>query len=345
MLPFIYFGSMPAGVMQQYVSSLFSWFSTEKNKKAKKAERGKFMSKKDCFYDVVKLFKGYENTKKSLNAEYESMKNTGIYSRQYLNGISAEHDKRLREENSRVISRISGIREKLEKELDKEFDLTATKPDAGLQALVNSGIAPTEKEFANLAQKYKGNYVNSRLLHDFADKNGYILRNITTREEAEQAFDNFARGVCDSMYAINGFPIYSDSGYAQIKADSYLNSLENPALDCYKKPETFEETIAQGMAMDRVDKERAEPEIDDEAFLRGFWGEKMESMQKKAETDGELEDDIKALTAEERADAKHLSHYFGNKGEITQRELDYLKSENYKKAVEERNAKNGENNE
>ena len=301
------------------------------------------MSKKECFDDVIRLFKGYENTKRSLNAEYEGLKNSGMYSRQYLDSVYVEHDKKLRGESSTIYSRIGKIREKLEKELDKEFDLTASRPDSDLVALVNSGIIPTEKEFVNLAQKYKGNYVNSRLLHDFADRNGFILRNVTTREEAEQAFDNFTSHVCNSTYNPGGFPTYTDSGMAQIAANSYLNNLDNPALDCYKKPNGFEEAVAQGIAMDMADKKRREPEIDDAAFLRGFLGEKAEKA--KTEAEQTFEERVKALTAEERADAVHMSKYFGNKGKITKRELDYLKTEDYKKAVEERNAKNGESNE
>lgn len=291
------------------------------------------MSKRKCFEDVITLFKGYENIKRQLNAEYEKLKDSGMYSRQYLNDVAIANDKQLREENSRIISRIGDIREKFLKELDADFDLTATRPDAGLQALVNSGIVPTKEELANLAQKYKGNYVNSRLLHDFADKNGYILRNIPTREESELAFDNFVRGVTSSMYSVTGFPVYPDSGYAKIKADGYLSNLENPAMDCYKKPETFEETIAQGIAMDRADKERTEPEIDDAAFLRGFWGD---DKRAKTEENPELLDVIKALTDEERADAKWMSLYYGHKGEITQEEIDYINSEDYKKYVEDK---------
>lgn len=304
------------------------------------------MGKKECFDDVIRLFKGYENTKKSLDSEYERALNSGMYSAPYLNGIAAENEKKLMAEKNRIFSRIEQIREKLEKELDKEFDLTATKPDSALVSLVNSGIVPTGKEFVNLAQKYKGNYVNSRLLHDFADRNGFILRNIATREEAEQAFNNFVDKVTSSIQ-YPAYPVYPDSGYAKIKADSYLNGLENPVMDCYRKPATFEEAIAQELEKEIAEKTHKSIDLDDrEAFLRGFWGKKIGEKPEDVKTEEEevFEDCVKALTEEEKADAVHMSKYFGNEGKITQRELDYLKSDDYKKAVEERNAKNGKNN-
>ena len=290
------------------------------------------MSKKKCFDDVIRLFKGYEETKKRLEAEYKSIEERGMYSRQYLRDIACNNDKALREEHSRIISRLGDIREKYSKALDAEFDLTATRPDTGLQALVNSGITPTKEEFINLAQKYKGNYVNSRLLHDFAEKNGYILRNIATREEMELAFNNFTDHVVHSLYT-QSIPVYVDSEIAKIKADSMLNKLENPVMDCYKNPETFEEAICTTVMMENADKKQTSMEIDDEAFLRGFWGD--DRRVKAPEENPELMDRIKALTPEEKADAKWMSLYFGHKGEITQVEIDYLNSEDYKKYVGE----------
>lgn len=299
------------------------------------------MSKKDCFYDVVKLFEEYMHIKKGLNAEYEKTKQMGMYSQKFLNDIFMANDSRLREEHSRISAGIEKIREKFLRELDKEFDLVAVKPDAGLQALVTSGIAPTREEFTHLAKKYNGNYVNSRLLHDFADKNGYVLRNIITREEAEQAFDNFVHGVNSSMYT-QSIPVYPDSGYAKIKADSYISKLENPALDCYEKPKTFEETIAQMATMENVDRKRADQEIDGEAFLRGFcgMGKKVNPEQPKSEEERTLEDEIEALSTEEKTDALHMAVYHGHAGEITQQEIDFIKSDDYKKLVEERNEQN-----
>lgn len=328
--------------MGTYVLKKNSVTQLQKNiKKPKRFRKNEVleMSKRKFFEDVIALFKGYENTKKGLNAEYEKLKETGMYSRQFLNDSAMANDKKLRAENSRIILRIGEIKENFLKELDAEFDLTASKPDAGLQALVNSGIAPTKEEFANLAQKYKGNYVNSRLLHDFADRSGYILRNIVTREEAVQAFDNFVHGVVSSMYT-SSIPVYPDSGYAKIKADGHLFDLENPAMDCHKKPETFEETITQAAMMENADRERTRPEFDDEAFLRGFWGMNKKEKQQKQEIPGELGDRIKALSEEERADALYMAIYHGHAGEITRQEIDFIQSADYKRLVEERNAQN-----
>ena len=290
------------------------------------------MSKKKCFDDVIRLFKGYEETKNGIDMEYKKKAECGNYTRAYLNSIASDNDKTLREEHSRIISRIGSIKENYSKALDAEFDLTATKPDTGLQALVNSGIVPTKEEFVNLAQKYKGNYVDSRLLHDFADKNGYILRNITTREEAKLAFENFTSHVINSLYT-QSIPVYADSGVAKVKADYFLSKLENPVMDCYKKPETFEEAVCTTAMMENADKKQSSPEIDDEAFLRGFWGDS--KRMKAAEEDPELVDAIKALTPQEVSDAKWMSMWFGNKGKITQKEIDYINSEDYKKYKEE----------
>lgn len=299
------------------------------------------MSKRKYFDEVITLFKGYENKKKALNNAYEKDKSSGVYSNIYLNDLFNTVNSELREESVNIASKIYGIKERYMKEVDSDFDLTARKPDPTLVSLVNSGITMAKEEFENLAQKYKGSYIDSRILHDFADKSGFELRNLPTREDAELAFDNFSNGVRNSLYIQNGFPVYPDSGYASIKADKYLHDLENPPMDCYKKAENFEEAVANAAMMENADKKRnSNDEIDDRAFLDGFYGRNHKDIEKTK--DFSIEDDISALSDTERKDALSLASYRGHYGKITKEEIDYIKSEDYKRLVEERNADAGE---
>lgn len=287
------------------------------------------MSRKNYFEEVAKLFGDYQKTKKRLNAEYEELEKSGMYSKKYLQGIQQENLQKLRKESSTVTSRFSKIKEDYTNELAKDYDLSACRFDAGLQSVLSSGVRLTEKEILNLAKKYEGDYGNSRLLHDYAEGNGYTLRNIIPLEDAERDFDNYMRQVSASMGENSFLPPYTDYDFAKAGAESYYSQSTVPKMDIFKTPETVDEEIAQAI------KDEKAAVVDDNAFLAGFAEETVEETASNAENNP-----IDNLTAEEKADAEHMSVYFGHGGEITEKEIEYLKSDEYKKAIKEREESN-----
>lgn len=290
------------------------------------------MQRKDYFMEVARVYGDYEKLKKRLDAEYDTAVSSGMYSKGYLNGIQRDNISKLQQERNRICLRFGKIREEYGEQLKKEFDLTACRFDTGLKSVLSSGVRLNERELLDLAEKYHGDYGNSRLLHDYAESNGYTLRNIITLEEAELALDNYINLVSNSMGENIFFSPYPDYGTAKIGAEGYYNKSVTPKMDIFKTPTNPDEELAQAVKDTAAEKEPINEAAHNAAFLAGFNGKSLQDVEK----DMEEPTPVNLLTDEERRDAEHMSNYYGHNGDISQQELDYLKSQEYKDAVAER---------
>ena len=178
-------------------------------------------------------------------------------------------------------------------------------------------------------------------MHDFAEEKGYKLSNYIPYEDVVLNFDNYCKHISDSLSAKDGFTMpYLTLEDCEMAGGKYCKMSVVPKMEIEIIPETAEEELIRDIQ--KQNEIAVEKQV---AFLTGLQGteEEKENFTKKLKSkdlnmteEERLKANVDMLTSEEKADAEYLSIYNGNKGEITNEELEFLKSTEYKKVVEVR---------
>lgn len=265
------------------------------------------------FYrDAARLFRDYKQFCKQQHDDYEKQATSKMYSKGYLRNLQQENNQKRQQERSKIINRMSKIREEYNSALIEKYDLERGSVSSKLQCILTSGINLTESELLRLAEKHKNSLIDSRLLHDYAESKGYTLRNYITLEECLQNFDNLTHHIRNSMDENNILPMFVTPDDCEMAAGSYYSKCVKPEMEIFKTPETPEECILQDMA----DQKKVDSGIDDRAFVEGFTGKKQEKPSPGDE-----------LTTLEREIAENHSVYAGRGSEISQEDVEFaLKS-------------------
>lgn len=301
---------------------------------------------KDVFKEVKTIFADVKEYEKELNDEYEAARASGRYSRPYLKQLQNENLERLKQKKAGMSTRLARVKEDFNKEMDERFNFLEKRPSVALRDSLSSGINFSTDELLVMANKHKNNVADSRLLHDYALKHGYTLNNYVSREECEKRFNDFIRDVQNSLND-HMFPKFIDSEAVEMVGSSIMKGFDNPIMNCYPTPKTMEESIARDMQNEHLKEKDPQKELDfDRAFLMGFYGQNGKKEASNEEDD--IQKQIAEMTEEEKADAHGISMMFGHKGEITQKEIDYIHSDRYReirKMVDEELAGDQENGE
>ncbi|MGN0496202.1 MAG: hypothetical protein ACI4GW_08240 [Lachnospiraceae bacterium] len=260
------------------------------------------------FRTVTRIYKDYRTLEDRLSEEYKQAMESGNYNKSYLNGMRAEHNKKLADERMAIANRMSDLREEFEGALAKRYDFEDCVLSDKLIKILNSGIKLDSRELLYMAEKHKGNILESRLLHDYAESNGYTLNNYVPFDDAVREFDNLIRHTRNSLSDDKLIAMYPTLEDCEFGAGQAFRNCTIPKMECYSTPKTIEESIARESIKDEVSEEQAK------AFVEGFTGEPPKEI---TEAD--------KLTTIEREKAEQLSYYNGNKGTITEQEIEEVK--------------------
>lgn len=297
----------------------------------------------DSFKRLSGFYKSYFKLKSKLDEEFKNAQNSGNFSRSYLNKMSAEHLEKLKNERSIITNKMCKEKEAFMQDLTAKYNLERNMVSSNLVNLLNCGIKFNERELLEIAEKHKSNLTESRLLHDFAEKEGYKLNNYIPFEEVVLNYDNYCKNITSSLAANDKFTMpYLTQEDCEIAGGKYCKKSMVPTMEIEPIAKTVEEAIIRDFK-----KQNGIAKLQEEAFLIGLNGTEeekanfKEKLKHTEKTEKEiLEDKIKLLTTEEKADAEYLSIYKGHKGKITQEEIDFINSKEYTEIVEEREAKN-----
>jgi hypothetical protein len=308
------------------------------------------------FRELSRYYKDYFKLKDNLSAEYDKAQKSGNYSKSYLGRMSGEHLEHLKNERSVIAGKMNKKREEFLKDLNYKYSLERYLETSifNLQKLLNSGIEFNDREFLELAERHKNNITESRIIHDYAKNKGYNLSNYIPYEDVVLNFDNYCKQIQSSLSATDGFTMpYPTLEECENAGGRYYAMSVKPKMEIEPIPEKLEDAISLEFAKQLKEQEKISEE-QEKAFLIGLSGTEEEkenflkSINTKDKTEEELlkdknkteeellKDKIALLTAEEKADAKYISKFKGHKGKITEEEIAYIESEDYKKAVEER---------
>ena len=177
-----------------------------------------------------------------------------------------------------------------------EADLGGKQLDPKLISALNSGIAYTPTELLALAKENIGLEANSRLIRDFAVKNGYTIKgSYVSPEDKASSFKNFNKALIASMTDDTGF-VRLDPTAADSLTEKYIKSLfaYPESVEIEKTPVSADEQIASDIRQ----RQKEEKALDNGKFQEGFGSSVQESHpefydletedEKKSEQEGEV---------------------------------------------------------
>lgn len=177
-----------------------------------------------------------------------------------------------------------------------EADLGGKQLDPKLISALNSGIAYTPTELLALAKENIGLEANSRLIRDFAVKNGYTIKGFyVSPEDKVSSFKNFNKALIASMTDDTGF-VRLDPTAADSLTEKYIKSLfaYPESVEIEKTPVSADEQIASDIRQ----RQKEEKALDDGRFQEGFGSTVQESHPEfydlETEQDGETEQEGEA---------------------------------------------------
>ena len=180
-----------------------------------------------------------------------------------------------------------------------EADLGGKQLDPKLISALNSGIAYTPTELLALAKENIGLEANSRLIRDYAAKNGYTIKgSYVSPEDKASSFKNFNKALIASMTDDTGF-VRLDPTAADSLTEKYIKSLFTypESVEIGKTPISADEQIASDIRQ----RQKEEKALDNGKFQEGFGSTAQESHPEFYEL--ETEDEKKTEQAEQEGEA------------------------------------------
>lgn len=180
-----------------------------------------------------------------------------------------------------------------------EADLGGKQLDSKLVAVLNSGIAYTPAELLALAKENIGLEANSRLIRDYAAKNGYTIKgSYVSPEDKASSFKNFNKAMIASMTDDTGF-VRLDPTAADSLTEKYIKSLFTypESVEIGKTPISADEQIASDIRQ----RQKEEKALDNGKFQEGFGSSVQESHPEFYEL--ETEDEKKIEQDEQKGEA------------------------------------------
>jgi hypothetical protein len=281
------------------------------------------------FRNIGNIYKDYKRQEIAFNKAYKALAESGDYSQKRLNNEKRQLNEKIRQERTAVAGKLNKVRNEIVSELDKKYSLDGLYNSVTaerVKSYLNSGINLTPREFESLAIRYKDDIVISRLIHDTAESRGYDIDNYTPYEQAVQDLDNL---IHRTQTAVDNSDNLMLSPYQKIDdciADCgrvYGGIVNHNNIKCLPLPKDLETAISN----DNIRNAKEPTAEETKAFYKGFTGQ---------EPPTALETAINGLTAQEKIDAKVYSTMNGRKGEITQAEVDYISSSEYKEFSDKR---------
>jgi hypothetical protein len=223
------------------------------------------------FRELAKVYKDYTILEQKLNDNYEQEKESR--NRDYLRKLFAENQNKLKNERENISNRISRIRNDFVDELNRKYDIEGAFISQKLTTVLNSGFTFDEREWQALAEKHKGNIVESRLIRDSAARQGFIITNYVSYDECLLNFDNLARHIKDDMAATD--PIiknYLTVQDCEMACGAYCARCSVQSIECYPTPATPVEALSRDIAKEKAAHDKMTEE-QGRAFVEGFTGQ------------------------------------------------------------------------
>jgi hypothetical protein len=265
------------------------------------------------FRETLGLFKDFKRLEGNLNKEFEKAANSRNFSKQYLQNLATTNREKINKERKVIENRFSKVREELITDLENRYDFETSYISDKLIKLLQSGIELTPSEYTRLAEKHKDNIAESRILHDVAKKNGFVLDNYISFDETVAKFDTHLDRLKKSMWEYMGsLPFYPSVTDAEIGGGKLYGELLQKTFECYETPKDFAELLAHDIKAEHDIEQQAT--ADDRAFVTGFTGREPEQI-----TPADL------LTAEELEDAQTRSVLQGRNGIVDDSDVEFIR--------------------
>jgi hypothetical protein len=162
-------------------------------------------------------------------------------------------------------------------------------------------------------------------LHDSAAAHGFTLDNYKSPDEKLAALDTLIDRCKKSMWeTANGIPYYLDDDSAATDAGKLAAQTSVLSYECFKTPHGLEEMISHDMQTE-LSKRTQISDAQGAAFVEGFTGAPVK------DENGDI------LTESETLDATIHSLFDGRGGQISQADINYIRTDSDYMALREKN--------
>lgn len=224
--------------------------------------------------------------------------------------------------------------------------------------ILHSGYRLNKQDYEELLVRYAPNRNALRLISESATDRDFIIRGIPSREEEEQALTNYTNGIRNYIFENDAMKRrYMDSNDIEAAEKMLITDIDPKRLEVTKKPKTLEEAWSQDLRYDRKvsQLERDKEAILEEQIIGSIFDGNKEEAEKLSKvqnlynmTTEERKEKLRqtlvdALTPDMIADLRWMRNYKNQDvdADVTDSELSYLMSGDYRTIYEDRAAENG----
>ncbi len=308
--------------------------------------------------EARKLVIDFDRSRNGRESTRQDLINDGRYNKSHIKKMLSEVDDRIRKERKQTTRQIDKLRERALIQLDERHSiLNGDRPPRDLVEIFNLGFRLNESDYVELIGRYSSNMGALRLITEHAEADGFVVRGVPSKAEEKQALENH-------FNALRGFVMEDDSMKRRYLDGTDIESQElkmTASLDMRKvevirQPKNFVEDWNQSLAYEeklkQLDHDRDNPfeaEIVGAIFDRDEGKAKkilqMEEAMKKTEAERKsaITDN---LTDDMKADVSWMRVYRNQDpgGDITDAELSWLTSKDYREMYSARARQNGKEN-
>jgi len=224
---------------------------------------------RDYYKRAKALVEAQNKAIEEAEAEFQKIAQDSRYSKEYRNAARQTMEQKIQEARARCEAGMELLKKDFRQAAFKELmpDYESTSPSL-IRTLENVNLSPAELQYVAADLRDKGDLMACRLLRDYAEKRGYVTKNLyTSPEEAIASFDRFTDSV-------------SEYGFADMPAEDRLFTDLNDFDEQIQAVWNFgEKGLPEVAVYDSADTELAaqlhaqhdeQTEAQKQAFLRGW---------------------------------------------------------------------------
>ena len=154
---------------------------------------------RDYYKRAKALVEAQNRAIEEAEAEFQKIAQDSMYSREYRNAARQTMEQKAQEARARCEAGMELLKKDFRQAAFKELmpDYESTSPSL-IRALENVNLSPAEVQYMAADLRDKGDLMACRLLRDYAEKRGYVTKNLyTSPEEAIASFDRFTDSVSE----------------------------------------------------------------------------------------------------------------------------------------------------
>lgn len=305
--------------------------------------------------EARKVVKDFDMSRNGRESTRQDLIKSGIYNESHIRKLLSEADNRISRERRQAEKRIEKLREKAMIQLREQYSLfSGVRCPKELIDLFHVGYKLTELDYTELISRYSDNIAAMRLIAEHADADGFVIRGIESEKSERQALENHFSALSNFLLVDDGMRRrFLDINDVESQEKTITASLDLKKVEVTRKPKTLEEDWNQSLSYEeklkQLDHDRDHPL--EKQIIEAIFDRDSEKAEKLAKVENAMKKTeaekrnaiIENMTPDMAADISWM-RVFRNEdpdGEITDKEVAWLTSAEYRTMYETRAKEQG----